>query len=71
MRRIAFIAALLLPIGAQAQQPITLSPQEYDAIVSAIADRDPVLSFLIKKQKAAQEAAKPKQEAPQPTPQQP
>lgn len=37
-------------------QPITLSPQEYDALVSALAQRDPIIAGLIAKQREAQAA---------------
>ena len=47
----------LLPGVALAQQPITLSPQEYQAVVASLAARDPVLRLLMTKQDAATEAA--------------
>lgn len=56
------LSILLLPISASAQQalPITLSGQEYEALVQAIAQRDPVISALMHKQAEAQQAAKAK-----------
>jgi hypothetical protein len=60
MKRLIMIGLFLAsPAFAQQQaptQPITLSPQEYDALVSALAQRDPIISQLVQKQAQAQQA---------------
>lgn len=54
----AFLAAS--PAMAQtANQPITLTPQEYDHVIGELLRRDPVMSLLVQKQQAAQAAVKP------------
>ena len=61
MRRFfIFSAALTLaPVAVSAQelQPITLSPDEYRAVMSVLAERDPIISLLDGKQRAAMAAA--------------
>lgn len=55
MKRLALCLALLAsPAVADPLQPITLSAQEYDAIIAALAQRDPIMAALIAKQRDAQ-----------------
>jgi hypothetical protein len=72
MKRL-FIGLGLLLAGAQAQaqpavptQPITLTAQEYAAVLGALAERDPVLALLMRRQAEAQQAAATKPAAPAP-----
>ena len=60
MKRIILPAMLLAsPVMAQtAPQPITLSAEEYQQIITTLAQRDPIIAGLIQKQVQAQEAAK-------------
>jgi hypothetical protein len=53
--RLAVIALLTM---AQAPVAVTLTPQEYQGLMTDLAQRDPVMKFLLAKQQAAQEAAK-------------
>ena len=68
MRRL-ILALTLLPVTALAQQPapVTLTPEEYNNVISDLARRDPVMALLIQKQQAAQAAAAKAHEA-TPTP---
>jgi hypothetical protein len=47
----------LLPVCAQEVQPITLSAQEYQQLLTELASRDPIMRLLIQKQDAARAAA--------------
>jgi hypothetical protein len=38
-------------------QPVTLSPDEFQMVMNDLASRDPVLRFLMQKQQQAQEQA--------------
>lgn len=38
-------------------QPITLTPEEYQAMLTELASRDPVIRLLMQKQDEAQRAA--------------
>jgi len=74
MKRL-FIGLGLLLAGAQAHaqpavptQPITLTAQEYAAVLSVLAERDPVLALLMHRQAEAQQAAATKPAAPAPAP---
>lgn len=59
MKRLVLCLVLLAsPAMADPLQPITLSAQEYDAIIGALAQRDPIMAALIAKQHDAQGAAK-------------
>jgi hypothetical protein len=42
---------------APSLQPITLTPQEYQELVDALAQRDPLVRFLMSRQAEAQRAA--------------
>lgn len=42
---------------------ITLSPQEYEQVLAALASKDPIMSFLMKKQSEAQDKIKPPAQA--------
>lgn len=57
MKRIILTAALLVPIAAHAQEPpaITLTPQEAQQIINALAP--PAMQMLIGKLQAAQRDA--------------
>lgn len=70
MKQALLIAAavFLAPLVAHAQEPqaITLTPQEYNAVLMQIANRDPVLALLMRKQDAAQLAAQKAAEAQKP-----
>jgi hypothetical protein len=51
--RFALLAfAFLLPAAAHAQQalPVMLTPQEYQAVVTELMGRDPILRMLVQKQ---------------------
>lgn len=60
MRHLILATLLLAPVAAYAQQPqpITLSPDEYTAIMQALLQRDPIAAALMHKQAEAQQAAK-------------
>lgn len=69
MRFLLLASALLLPATAFAQQglPVTLTPQEYQMVVTELMGRDPVIRMLVQKQDHAQaSAAAVKKEAPTP-----
>lgn len=59
MKSMIFAAVLAAVPGlAFAQeQPITISPREYDAMLQDLARRDTMMSFLMDKQQKAQQAA--------------
>ena len=59
MRRLILTALALLPVAALAQgpAPVTLTPEEYNNVISDLARRDPVMALLIQKQNQAQQAA--------------
>jgi len=63
MKRLILVAAAALTLGASvamaqsAVQPVTLSAQEYQAVLAALADRDPIMALLIRRQTEAQAAA--------------
>lgn len=54
---IALLFAASPAIAQTAQQSVTLSPAEMQTIVNALAERDPVIALLLKKQHDAQAAA--------------
>ena len=56
---VAMFGTAILPTlaVAQAPQPITLTPQEYNEVMGALVSRDPVMALLVQKQNAAQQAA--------------
>lgn len=59
MRRLIFMAMFWPTLAvAQVPQPITLTPQEYNEVLGALVSRDPVMSLLVQKQNAAQQAAR-------------
>lgn len=67
MRALLLSTALLaMPASAfaQALQPITLSPDEYTALIGEMAKRDPVMVLLSTKEAAAQQAAQQAQAKP-------
>jgi hypothetical protein len=60
MRRVILavtLAAMPLVASADTAQPITLSGDEYMALVNELAQRDPVMKLLLDKEKAAQQQA--------------
>lgn len=67
-RLIVAICLFSAPVAAQSVSPlpITLSPQEYDAIITALIQRDPVLGTLVAKQRDAQQSAAAQAKAPPP-----
>jgi len=61
MRALIVIALMMLalrPAAAQEARPITLTAQEYQAIVNELIARDPVLALLVKRQQEAQAEAR-------------
>lgn len=60
MRRLAFTIAMLAPAAAFAQaplQPVTITPQEYQQVMSALMQRDPVMALLLSREQQAQQQA--------------
>src|SRR6478735_26527 len=55
VRFLLLASALLLPATAFAQQglPVTLTPQEYQMVVTELMGRDPVIRMLVQKQDLA------------------
>ena len=56
MKRIAFLLAIIASptYAQQAPQPITLTPEEYNRVMAALIQRDPIMSLLVDKQQKAQ-----------------
>jgi hypothetical protein len=63
MKYVLLIAALLIASPALATESITLSGEEYDALLNALVMKDPLMSALIMKQQEAQKAAASKKAA--------
>lgn len=54
----AFFFVLAIAAAKAETQQVTLSPQEYNAIISELISRDPVVKMLLSKQEAASAMAR-------------
>lgn len=70
MKRLIVLALLCAPMPTMAQtpqsapKPITLSAQEFQAVIDALVEANPVLALLLRKQNEAQRSAMKDTEAP-------